>query len=333
MTVVARDQPADPGSPASESGAWSWLRREQHWLVPSVVAALNAVAFAIIAPNVNDIFAAIARESAVLHGVGPKYWFSWFGGGSTPGNYSVLTPYLSALIGAVGLAAIATAACTPLAWLVLRDTARPVLGMWVVTLTAGLNLWSGRVPFALGCLMGIAVIVMVRRGSQWWAALFGVLAVASSPVSGAFLVLGLSGLFLTRPEWRRRCVLVSAPIVAALLGVAVVFGQPGPESFSFGQLLQLVAALLAFLIARPPGWLRTSIYVALLAGLVLFVVPNGLGDNLLRFAAYCLPAVIVATSTRRTALVLIGVSVALTLSIKTSANDIVQGAQATASPD
>ena len=47
-----------------------WVRRDARWLVPVVVGAVDAVAFAIVAPNVNDIFAATARESAVLHGVG-----------------------------------------------------------------------------------------------------------------------------------------------------------------------------------------------------------------------------------------------------------------------
>ena len=110
-----------------------WVRRELPWLAPSFPAALNAVAFWIIAPNVNDLFAAIARESAALHGVGLSYWFSWYGGGSTPGNYSVLTPYLSAAIGAVPLAAIATAGITPLAWIALRGTKHPVAGLWVAT--------------------------------------------------------------------------------------------------------------------------------------------------------------------------------------------------------
>ena len=330
MSVVAHRATDGETSPPEPRG---WVRREIGWLAPSLVAVANAVAFAIIAPNVNDIFAAIARESAVLHGVGPKYWFSWFGGGSTPGNYSVLTPYLSALVGAVTLAAIATAACTPLAWFALRDTSRPVLGMWLVTLTAGLNLWSGRVPFALGCLMTIALVVMLRQGRQWLAALFGMLAVASSPVSGAFLLLALSGLFLTAPQWRRRCLLVAAPIMVALLVVAVAFGQPGPETFSFVQLLQLTAALGVFLVARPPSWLRASIWVALLAGPVVFLVPNGLGDNILRFAAYCLPAVVIATSRARTAWALAGISVALSLSIKTSVRDVVEGAGETASPD
>ena len=68
-------------------------------LAPSLVAVVNGVLFVLLRPDVNDLWAARARASAVLHGVGLTYWFSWFGGGSTPGNYSVVTPYLSAYLG------------------------------------------------------------------------------------------------------------------------------------------------------------------------------------------------------------------------------------------
>lgn len=332
MTVVAERRADDAAGEASASGFRQWIRRELPWIAPSLVAVLNGVAFVVIAPNVNDIFAATARESAVLHGVGLKYWFGWFGGGSTPGNYSVLTPYASAAIGAILLAAVATAAITPVAWLALRGTAHPVAGMWVVTLTAGLNLWSGRVPFALGGLLSVATVVFVMRRRPWVAAVLAVLAVASSPVSGAFVGIGLAGLSLARPQWRRTCLQSMLPIGLSLLGVAFLFGQPGPESFSFVQLLQLLATVAFCLIAAPPDWLKTSIWLTILAGPFLFLVPNGLGDNILRFAWYCLPAIVVATSVRRLRVALFAVSLAILGSTKQTGGDVFDSAGKTASP-
>ncbi len=318
--------------PATEHRPRSWARREARWLVPVVVGVVDAAVFAIVAPNVNDIFAATARASAVLHGVGLDYWFGWFGGGSTPGNYSVLAPYLAALVSAIGLAAIATAATAPAAWFALRDTRHPVAGLWVVVLTAGLNMWSGRVPFALGCLMAVLATLFVMRRRHWPAALFGLLTVASSPVSAAFLALLLFALFLSRPEWRRASVLAIAPIGIAMVGVAVLFGQPGPESFTLLQLCQLAAAAVFLLIAATPDWLRTAIWLSVVGAPFVFLIPNGLGDNLLRLVAYCLPAVVVATSTRRLRIALLGVSVALALSTKQSVGDVFDAAQPTASP-
>jgi hypothetical protein len=320
---------AEPASPPRQP---PWVRREARWLVPVAVGAVDAAVFAIVAPNVNDIFAATARASAVLHGVGLDYWFGWFGGGSTPGNYSVLTPYLAALVSAIGLAAIATAATAPVAWLLVRDTTHPVAGLWVVVLTAGLNMWSGRVPFALGCLMALTAAVFVQRRRPWPAAAFGLLTVASSPVSGAFLALILFGLFLARPDWRRTTLVAIAPIGAAMIGVAVVFGQPGPESFTLLQLVQLFAAAGLLLVAATPDWLRITVWLTVIAAPLVFFVPNGLGDNLLRMVAYCLPALVVATSQHRLRTALLGVCVALALSTKQSVGDVFDAAEPTASP-
>ena len=318
--------------PAAEQHRTPWVRREAHWLVPVAVGVVDAAVFAIVAPNVNDIFAATARASAVLHGVGLDYWFGWFGGGSTPGNYSVLAPYLAALFSAIGLAAIATAATAPAAWFALRGTEHPVAGLWVVVVTAGLNMWSGRVPFALGCLMAVLTAGFVMRRRAWLAALFGLLTVASSPVSAAFLALILFGLFLSPPEWRRTSVLAVLPIGIAMVGVAILFGQPGPESFTLLQLAQLIAAAAVLLVAATPNWLRTTIWLTLLGAPVIFLIPNGLGDNLLRLVAYCLPAVVVATSTRPLRTALLAVSVALALSTKQSVGDVFDAAEPTASP-
>jgi hypothetical protein len=333
MTVVAERRVGGAPDQGSAPGVRAWVRRELPWIAPSIGAVLNAITFALVVPNVNDLFAAVARESAALHGVGLKYWFSWYGGGSTPGNYSILTPYLSAAVGAVPLAAIATAAITPVAWLALRGTAHPVAGLWVTTLTAALNLWSGRVPFALGCLLSVVTVIFLMRRRSGLAAVCAVLTVAASPVSAAFLLIMLTGVFLTRPEWRRACASVALPIAVALLGVALLFGQPGPESFSFVQLLQLLATVAAFQLAAPPSWLKTSMWLTVLGSPLVLLVPNGLGDNLLRFAWYCLPAVVVATSVRQARVAVLAVSVALVLSTKQSVGDVFAGSGKTASPD
>ena len=74
------------------------LREARGVVIPATLfAAVTAVAFVIVRPPVGDIFAARARQSAALHGVGERYWFSWFGG-IVPGHYSVLGPLLSAHI-------------------------------------------------------------------------------------------------------------------------------------------------------------------------------------------------------------------------------------------
>src|SRR5690349_23569826 len=114
-------------------------------LIVTAIALVNGAAFLLVRPGVNDLWAARARASAARHGVGLTYWFGWFGGGSTPGNYSVLTPSLSALLTPELLGAISALVITVLAQWLLRPTPHGLAATYVVTLAAATNLWSGRI--------------------------------------------------------------------------------------------------------------------------------------------------------------------------------------------
>ena len=127
------------------------------------MTAISAVVFVIVQPNVSDLQAALARESAADHGVGLSYWFQWFGGGSTPGNYSIIVPYLSSLVSAAVLGAVATVASIPLVHRALSGTRYRTPAVWLATFLLGMNLWSGRVPFALGCAAGLVAIIGARE--------------------------------------------------------------------------------------------------------------------------------------------------------------------------
>src|SRR3954463_15462529 len=113
-------------------------RIEPWTLAPSLFAIVNATAFFILRPGVNDLWAARARASAVSHGVGLTYWFSWFGGGTTPGNYSIITPYVCAAIGTELVAALSAVAVTVLVAVVVRRTTHPMLAAWVGAVAAGI---------------------------------------------------------------------------------------------------------------------------------------------------------------------------------------------------
>ncbi|HEU5267254.1 MAG TPA: hypothetical protein VFU35_11170, partial [Jatrophihabitans sp.] len=199
--TAARPAPPRPPSPRRRGG----LRLPPlPMLAPSVVAALNGVLFVLVRPDVNDLWAARARASAVQHGVGLTYWFSWFGGGSTPGNYSVVTPYLSAYLGTELVGAVAALAVTVLATIALRGTRHPLAATWIAAFGAGINLWSGRVPFLLGAAFAVGALIAVRARRPLPTVLLTVASLLASPVAGAFLALGLSGTFLTTRtrEWR-----------------------------------------------------------------------------------------------------------------------------------
>ncbi|MCW2594815.1 MAG: hypothetical protein JWP39_703 [Jatrophihabitans sp.] len=270
-------------------------------LAPTAFAIVNAVAFFLLRPGVNDLWAARARASAVSHGVGLFYWFGWFGGGSTPGNYSVVTPYISSWIGTELVGALAAVAATVLCTVLVRGTAHPRGAAAVAAVAIAINLWSGRVPFLLGSAFAVGALIAVRRRQRTATVGLTLLSILASPVSGAFVVVGLSGTFLSTRTKAYRPIIAYAvgTAVLAIGGVALAFGTPGPEPFSFMLLIELVGALLLLLAARPPDHIRATIWVSVLASTVLFLVPNGMGSNFARFVWFCLPVAVIATGTAR----------------------------------
>jgi hypothetical protein len=275
--------------------------------IATLVAAANAVAFLLLPPGVNDLWAARARASAVSHGVGLTYWFAWFGGGSTPGNYSVLTPYLSAVLTAEVVGALSAVAITIVTARAVRGTAHPVAATAVATLAAGVNLWSGRVPFLLGSALAVSAIIAVRGQRPVVAAGLTVLSILASPVSPAFLALALVAVFITLPSYRVVAATTIATVVVGFGLVALAFGTPGPQPFSAVLCLEALLAMGLLLFAKPPELVRTVLWLSMITALVLFLIPNGMGSNFGRMVWFCLPVLVVATSRRHvlTALVLI----------------------------
>ncbi|MCU1655916.1 MAG: hypothetical protein JWO57_572 [Pseudonocardiales bacterium] len=295
MTAVAERSVGQLPLPARRMpfGLSRWV------LVPTAVSVLNAVAFMFLRPGVNDLWAARARASAVRHGVGLTYWFSWFGGGSTPGNYSVISPYLSALLSAELVGALSAVAIVVLAAVLLRNTAHPTASTALAAVAGGINLWSGRVPFLLGTAFAVAALIAVKNQRRVPAALLTALSIASSPVSGAFLALGLAGSFVANRSHRTISATTIATVVVSLGVVGLMFGSPGPQHFSWGLCAESVGALVLFAFARPPENLRVVLWLSMFTALAMTVVPNGLGSNFGRMIWFCLPVAVVATSPRK----------------------------------
>ena len=82
---------------------------------------------------------------------------------------------------------LATVVITPLARRAVRDTAHPVAATWVATYVAAVNIWSGRIPFALGMAVAIVAVIGIRERRRGLAVGAIVLSSLCSPVSGAFV--------------------------------------------------------------------------------------------------------------------------------------------------
>lgn len=292
MTLVAER----PSAPASRQGLWSRFAGHRDSLGPILFAVANAVAFVIVPPNVNDLWAARARADAAHAGVGLTYWFSWFSGGSTPGNYSVVTPYLSALFSAEVVGAVSAVAAVVACVFLLKGTAHPFAAGMIAAVAAALNLWSGRIPFLLASALAVTALIAVRHQRRWLTAGLIVASVSASAVPAAFVALGLVGLFLTTPAYRRSCLAGMAAIAVSFLAQWAIFGTPGPEPYSFWVFAETVALLLVVVFARPPTYLRATVWVSVLAAIVLEIIPNGLGSNFVRMVWFWLPVAVVATT-------------------------------------
>jgi hypothetical protein len=290
---------------------------------PTVVVFVNAVAFWFIRPNVPDLWAARARASAVRHGVGLTYWFSWFGG-STPANYSVITPYVSAKLGTELVAAAAAVVLIAIVTVLVVNTPRPQLAAMTAAFAVVVNLWCGRVPFLLGCAFGAAALLCVQRRAKVGAAVLSVGAVLASPVAGVFLCLALPGVVLTGSlrRYRMAALVAAASAGTALVTLAVVFGTPGTEPFP-AYLLGEIALILALMYwSAPSDHVRVTLLASGVAAVVLYIVPTGLGANLSRLALFGLPPAVVAVSRRPARILTMLVTPILVLGLLSSASAI-----------
>jgi len=308
-----------------------WSRALSLDLLPGSLAVVYGIAFLIVRPDVNDLWAARARASAAAHGVGLTYWFAWFGGGATPGNYSVLTPYLSALVSAEVVGAVSAVAVTIGCQVLVRGTQHARAAALLGALVAGINLWSGRIPFLLGGAFAIGALIAVRSRRTWIAAALAVLTVTASPVPAAFLALGLAALAFVDVSYRRVCLIVGGISMGALLLVAITFGTPGPEPFSFALLVETVLWLAVMLVAKPAPAVRVAVVLAIVSALAIFLVPNGMGSNLSRVAWFCLPVAVVATSRLRTWLAILVVAASVAAGASRTVSDLSQARQPMAS--
>jgi hypothetical protein len=289
--------------------AWARLRPDT-WraATPVLLTALSAVAFAVVRPGVNDLWAARARADASAHGVGLTYWFSWFGGGSAPGSYSVLSPYLSRLLTAEGVLAVAAVATVAVCAVLLRPAPHAMAATYLAAIATSVNVWQGRVPFVLGCAFAVGALLAARRSGWVVCSLLALGALLSSPVSGAFLGLGLLGVWIARFRTRHALLLPIATLLVGALTLLIVFGSPGPEPMTVGMTLGMCALLLAFLLARPVRPVRITVYLSLALVVAMALIPNGMGSNFARFVWFCLPVAVIALGRgRRTLLLALGV--------------------------
>jgi hypothetical protein len=277
----------------------TFVRRLGSPLSAAGVGVVLALAFVLVRPAVPDLEAALARQQAAAQGVGLTYWFDWFSGGAAPGQYSLLTPWLCSRLGAPLVGGLATAGVAPLLARAVRGLPNGAVAVWVGLLAAGLSMWSGRIPFALGTAFAVAAGLALRERRPSVALVTTALAVAASPLAGGMLVLGLFAVLVTMSAVRGLTAAMAGTGTAVLLALLFVFGSPGTEIFRPVTAMTVVGCALVLLLARPAAPVRLLIWLVIAAAPAMLLIPNGVGSNVARLPEVWLPALVVATATRR----------------------------------
>jgi hypothetical protein len=226
----------------------------------------------------------------------------WFGGHHTLG-YGVLFPVLGATFG-IWTVAVTSAALS--AVLVDRLLAGAGHRSWPASLwfAAGTvtNVAIGRLPFALGLVVGLGALVAVQRRRRAAAIALTAATAAASPVVSAFLAIVHTARWCTSTGiQRRRAAVDVVAAVAPVLVIAALYPQGGTFPFRWGALVWtlVVCCVVWILVPRQHRVVRATAVVYALACVAAFVVPTPVGANITRLGMYAAPPVLLALVERR----------------------------------
>jgi hypothetical protein len=258
----------------------------------------------------QDAWAEFAREHP--HSA---YDFAWYGG-MHPASYSLLSPYVMAVLGVrVSLVLAGTASAGLLALLLVRnpDVRQPLWPALYGALALTANAVSGRVTFALGVMCGLAALVVVYASQEprpvtavtpgrRRAVLAGTLAAlttAMSPVAGLFLGVVAAASWLA--GHRATALLLGAPPVAVIALSSWAFPFSGRQPMGDSSTILPIALALACWALAPRSWRTVRIGALLYAVgvVVVWLVPSPIGSNMNRLALVFGGTLLVAVAAAR----------------------------------
>jgi hypothetical protein len=254
-------------------------------LVPFGLGILLAVGYAFAAPHTADLAAQTARAMLYRRSGFVPYWTSWYAGVTTS-SYSLVSPPLLGVLGAVGLGVASLAVTSAVAGPLLRNARRPMLASCLLVIAAALDVFSGRATFAAGAAFALLAALAIER--RWWGAALAAaaLATATSPVAGVLLLLVAVGLAAADGE-RRRAALSGAGGAVTILAVLAVLARgdgAGLQPFSVTSLLMALGTAAVVALSPVSARVRAITLVVMAGLLVAFIVPSAVGSNATRIA-------------------------------------------------
>ncbi|MGC5566936.1 MFS transporter [Streptomyces sp. FR-108] len=280
-------------------GAGEGTRLHRFLRHPAVLATalsgvLHIIWFFTFANSGGDLAAQDAWAEFVGRNPGSAYNLAWYGG-MHPVSYSVVSPYLMAVLGVRTTMMIAGTLSAGLLMLVLmrsRAVRNPVAAAAAGVFALLCNAISGRVTFGLGMVfaLGAAAVVFCWpyrwRYKRWAKALcaapLAAAATAASPVAGLFVGFVAVALFLQK---RRPGAWALGLAPAAVVGVSAwMFPFSGTQPMMFGSvLLPFATAACAFFLV-PEEWKTVRITSAVygLAVVLVWLISSQIGSNISR---------------------------------------------------
>ncbi len=275
-------------------------------------AALHVVWVCLFANSGGDLAAQDAWAEFALQHPASAYNLAWYGG-MHPVSYSVISPYLMALLGVRTTMMIAgTLSAGLIALLLVRSRAvrRPLWPALYGAFALTCNAISGRVTFGLGMMFGLAAVATIFAWPVRWrsdgryrwaraalAGLMAALATASSPVAGLYVGVVAAALWLGKRRPAAYALGVTPVLVVALSAWLFPFSGQQPMAFA-SAILPLLAGVFGMTMT-PSSWRTVRIGSALyvLGVLLVWLIPSQIGTNISRLGMIFGGVVLVAALT------------------------------------
>jgi hypothetical protein len=271
-------------------------------LQAACIAAVPALLLVALGPPGGDTPAHLYRTLLVREGI--YLWDNlWFAGHYPLASYSLLYYLPAALVGNVPLVFGAVLASAALFDIVARRE-WGATALWpsraFAILAAG-PLFTGTYAYALGLAALLGTLAALQRGRTWLAIACAGLTLGFNPLAFVFLCLVLAAVLLVRRRVSGRLLLFAGGLAgaAALEALALLlFPTDGRYPFRVIELLTVltVSGLGAALALRAPGGRVLAAFFALwaLASLVVFFVPDPVGENVTRLRSMVFPLTLLA---------------------------------------
>src|SRR3954447_20598174 len=255
------------------------------WALPVAIAAALCGLYLALDLHPVDVAASTYRANLFAdHGL--TLWNgNWYGGHYTL-SYSVLSPPLTWLFGSVPLGIACALISTALFQMMARRHfgGAALLGSAWFAVAAATLVFHGRVPFAVGVVLGLGALLALQRGWDRSAVALAAVCGLASPVAGLFLA--LAGVSVALADGRRPGWWLAAGAIGPVLALQVAFPEGGQQPYPPSDLGWLAAsvAIALILVPRSERALRVGAWLYGLGGLAAYILNTPLGNNVCRLA-------------------------------------------------